>query len=354
MDAQELWHNGMISGIQDGIHYTHPVKATIPTVEIRRLSERRGRAIRRGLFQITECPLINTASSSLRLRSGAVRVKQIVTPRFTLASGARLTFRKHAIRDRAAGQSTELRELVAEFKPTAFVDATGFSGLVEDLDNFLLLTSLAMRRRVMCTGWLYEDEAGGLTQFYRRNLAVPHQEPINIDDCMISINQFPKYMRKVYRSFSRSNQRDLLKTAIYSAANVTGTLESRYLGIFSGIESALLHVARCNGRSGRARKLKDSFDFFQHLYDLDISDLWPLTDESGGTTLTQIRNHLIHGEYIEERSIRALSYAVDNAQWTLERVLLTILGWTVPRSLVSRSYLANFTSHEWASMRSLI
>ena len=162
-----------------------------------------------------------------------------------------------------------------------------------------------------------------------------------------------KFLRKAYATFVRSLHQDLIRNAIYALTSEGGSLDNQFLRFFAGLESILLHVERVHKRL-KPSKLRQKVAFFQSIYNVDLTDLWPLVDRSSGTSLAQIRNRSIHGEYLTESSFRALSYASQNLRWTLERMLLSVLGWQIANSNVSKSFLPNFTTYRWQAMQSKI
>ena len=350
--SSEIWHEGAQTGLQDGIPFVYPCKGNARTVEIRTLlGPSRSHVLKFGTFWLTECPLINTAMTIMHFYTGTVRAKQVVKPTFTLSSGVRLAFRKHFGTDRDSGK--KMAQLVAEFKPKTRFSVKSLQSVIEDLDDMLLLVSFAARRRCICTGWMYSDERDNLTQFYRRTFVLPPDTPLNIEDCVVSIRPFMKFLRTAYVNFGRSSHKELVRNAIYALTSEGGTLDNQFLRLFAGVESILLHVQRVNHQPGLP-KLFQKFAFFESNYKLDLTDLWPLLDRSSGTSLAQIRNRSIHGEYLNEASYRALTYATHNLRWTLERMLLSVLRWPVANSNVSKSYLPHLTTYRWQPMQSKI
>jgi hypothetical protein len=174
-----------------------------------------------------------------------------------------------------------------------------------------------------------------------------------VDDCLIPMRSFMKYLRSAYVNFGRASRKELIRNAIFAFRSEGGSVDNQFLRLFAGLESILLYAERVNGRSGRS-KLHQKLAFFQSIYNVDLTDLWPLLDSSSGTSLAQIRNRSIHGEYLNTASYRALAYAVQNLQWTLERMLLTVLGWPVGNTNVSKSFLSHLTTYRWLPMRSKI
>jgi hypothetical protein len=352
LKSDEIWHEGATTGAQDGISFMYSCAGSASTLEITNLrGKSRSDTLTSGVFWLTECPLINTATSILHSYTGNVRAKQIVKPKFTLRSALGLTFWKRFTQDRNTGK--RIAQLVAEFRPKSRLSVSLFGAVAEDMDDMLLLVSLAARRRCTCTGWSYFDSHGNFTRFYRRNLVLPPEEPLNVDDCLIPMRSFMKYLRSAYANFGRTSHKELIRNTIFALMSESGSVDIQFLTLFAGLESILLHVERVNRRSGHST-LRQKLAFFQSIHKVDLTDLWPLVDSSSGTSLAQIRNRSIHGEYLDTASYRALTYALQNLRWTLERMLLSVLSWPLGNTNVSKSFLPHLTTYRWLPMRSKI
>lgn len=87
-------------------------------------------------------------------------------------------------------------------------------------------------------------------------------------------------------------------------------------------------------------------------YALDLSDLWPLTGVHADWPLLEIRHRLVHGDPFERRPVEALTCAREHLAWTVERMLLCVLGWPLERSNVSRESLSGIREHQaWQAQR---
>ena len=97
-------------------------------------------------------------------------------------------------------------------------------------------------------------------------------------------------------------------------------------------------------------KIRPLFSFFQQKHPTDLNDLWPLFDPSRGVPLVGIRNRLAHGEPIAFGEMTALVYAGFHLRWTLERLVLSTLGWPVSKSLVKPESLRYLNPYNWKSV----
>lgn len=90
-----------------------------------------------------------------------------------------------------------------------------------------------------------------------------------------------------------------------------------------------------------------AFRSFCEFYQVDITDLWPLTGKSreSPVSLSMIRNRIIHGERFEHKEYEALVFANINLRWILERCILRILDWDVEKSRVHHLWLKSEFAH---------
>jgi hypothetical protein len=249
-----------------------------------------------------------------------------------------------------AGETISFRELVAGFR----AGNPDILTVSKDLDDFLLLTSFATRHRCVCTGWTYTNSHGDLIEHYRRDIAIPKEKTISTNDTLIDIAEFPKFIRAAYRSFCRFTEKEQFRSALYPLVNdADSPTEMSYFGLFSALESALLFADRTfHLFPKRHQTLHERWRLFQARYSVDVSDLWPLTDRTGGITLAGLRNKVAHGEYLNPAQTLALLYAGQHLRWTVERVVLSLLGWPVPQSKVRPSFLAHMHAyHNWRPSR---
>jgi hypothetical protein len=85
--------------------------------------------------------------------------------------------------------------------------------------------------------------------------------------------------------------------------------------------------------------LSHVFGKFCEHYSLDLSDLWPVIGKHAEWPLTEIRHRLVHGDPFPNRPVEALACAQAHLSWVGERMLLSVLGWPIERSNISRKSL---------------
>lgn len=354
ISAEDVWMTTHIgSGSHDGIAFVTDFEAKPDSLDIiTSFGKGIGKNIIRGVFHLTDSPLVNAASMITRSYTGAVRVRTVVVPSFTLHCGLRLLFKNHY--SNTKGSSNEVittSHLVAEFKTVRPVSRHSFSDAVADLDSFLLILSFASRYRCVCRGWAHSDDRGAYTRHFRQNVTLPTGREPSINDTVVDIVHFAKFMRRSYNYFTRAPHRDVLARSMYALVSERRFLEDSFVRLFSGLESALLHVYRSGGGTNRRIHVKDSFKFFQSKFNVDVSDLWPLFERTSGVPLFDIRNRIAHGEDMGMGETEALSYASENLRWILERVLIAILGWPIQESKVRSDFLRGYlVAHDWLSM----
>jgi hypothetical protein len=90
-----------------------------------------------------------------------------------------------------------------------------------------------------------------------------------------------------------------------------------------------------------------AFRLFCEFYQVDITDLWPLTGKSKEVpvSLSMIRDRIIHGERFEHKEYESLVFANINLRWILERCILRILGWDIKKSRVHPLWLKSEFAH---------
>ena len=83
------------------------------------------------------------------------------------------------------------------------------------------------------------------------------------------------------------------------------------------------------------------FKIFCERLALDLSDLWPLTGNADDWPLMEIRHRLVHGDPFRRRPASAVVCARAHLRWTVERMILSVVGWNIERSRVSPAALSN-------------
>jgi hypothetical protein len=351
-------------------------------------------------FWLTPSSLLTTGAIISRSYTGDVEIERVGEKQFELANGLSLNFVDHYRHREQEGDGVlSWSYLVAESNLWDKLDGSTIidNELLKQVDDFLLIASLATRERCVCVGWEVFDQIGR-TEFYRRNISIPESEgKHNFNDDLIDVRFHDEFVRSVYPKFASDPWVELLRDAIRATLpQRRAFLEPRFTGLFSAIESLVLSFRRQHGLefvfndendnaewkqimggslrdwlkalpllSGdeRAEQRKliyenlsalerisfgHAFRKFCEVYSVDLADLWPIS--GGGDknwSLTFIRNRLVHGEAFPSYKIEALGVATEHVQWTLERLILGYFGWSINKSNVSRGYLSSvLTAHK--------
>ena len=335
----------------------------------------------RGTFWLTPSIMLKPVKAFSRSYTGKVTVEEILNYEFTLCSGLSLRFDDHyRYIDRENGDNISFSELVAEFELSPSNTHVDIS--FEPVDDFLMLTSFAARQRCICLGWeLYNSSA--ITRFFRRDIAIPpEKKDHSFNDTLVDIQDLQDFMNVAYHSFIQAEPKESIRQAIYrTLGQEDRSVESNYLTLFSALETLVLFYQQNSGTEfilasdewnsfkkdlknfiknhpqfsqyRESRKLlyeklselkrisfATAFERFCSHYDIDLHDLWPVRDHKDGVSLSNIRHRLIHGDPLIPSQLGALIRANWHLKWTVERSILSVLGWSVLQSKVSRDFLS--------------
>ncbi len=343
-----------------------------------------------GNFQLSPNRLLNPAMIIENSYDGNKTVETLRPLEFTLANGLTVTFKKHfKTRENADGEYLTASHLVAEFdldtSPVSRVDAS----VTRCLDDFLLIASFASRGRCVWCGWETFD-SDSHTKFYRKDVAIPdHPTREDVDDGLISKAEFGEFLKIAYFAFINEEHKDLLRQALsYAIPREFQTVEAIFIRLYSALETLVLHFRRKNNletvfsteeeddwsqfRNDLKRWIKEesvlkgaqnktkqrwicgnlsalkriafstAFSKFLKSYNVSLEDLWQVNNnKAAGWSLSEIRNELVHGESLSEPKLDSLMAAEKHLQWTVERLILAVLGWDISRSNVSSVVLEN-------------
>ncbi len=344
-----------------------------------------------GRFWITPNNLLAPAGSIMRSYTGAVEVKTVWQQEFTLCNGVHLEFKnRYLYEELGDSEFLTFTELVGEFEiGDEAVNSARINELRHDLDDFLLLVSLASRERCVCHGWDIVNSKICL-EFYRREIVIPKvkkrrgrrgDELIDLADCRDFINT-------AYKNFIGFEGKESIRQAIYAAVpRESVTTEKRFMALYAAVETLVLAYRKkhgleqvfsskewkrfsCDlrqwlqGHESLAQnpekyqliqsKLGDlnrisfatAFNAFCENYSVDVADLWPVTGNAGGLSLSSIRNRIVHGETFDREKHQALFTATLHLQLVVERMLLAVLDWPIDRSDISKKKVSTYVPYE--------
>lgn len=339
--------------------------------------------VTKGCFWITPCSILSPTKTIESSYTGDTTVKTIHTLEYTLENGMKLTFDTYFKRIKNENNNTIIfSELVAEYE----IDTHSFDKIIDLklIDELLMLVSFAARQRYMCVGWDANDSYTYI-RFYRRNITVPKtKEKTDFFDRLIDKGDIEKFIGATYKKYIaiRDKNRGLIRNAINAAIpKPNHTFESSFVMLYSAIESLVSFFQKKYPDSGKVligeewddfrkdienhiKQLELHFNKKQFIYDrlgglnchpfsiifnkmcqhyqVDLQDLWPIS--KGGRkkkSLSWIRNRLTHGQIFNSTQQYALISAKEHLRWILERLILSVLGWPIERSHVSRKFLSS-------------
>jgi hypothetical protein len=256
---------------------------------------------------------------------------------------------------------------------------------VKDLvEKFLLIISFLSCKRTVIRYWR-KFSADKIESFYfgRYVAPEPKQEKFGAE-LLIERYQFKDCADTLYKNFLESDYSKHIKRSIYSLLPVNkSTIELNYLRMFSGIESMVLAHRKIKGleftvnhedwnilkneliKTIKKSDINPSNELRKLLYeklqelkrvsiktatqelllckDIELNDLWPLFNEGGKKGLVELRNKFIHGDDISIDIYDAILVASEHLQFSLERMILKILGWDIKKSTLSHAYISTKT-----------
>lgn len=346
-----------------------------------------------GYFTIQPSTAINVKKSLQISYTGDIKARKTTEFAITLYPDIELVFESYYKYPEDTGDNVVgIPELIARFD----VHPDSFNKLVEfkEIDDLLALVSFANKQRCMCTGWFASHPSTETSYF--RNDVVPCQSSRDRSHYEKLIDQanFQPFVKTAYAKMIGLDveRRSLLRRAIDCAIHKRDeTLESFFISLYSGIESLVIYHKKeyplsntifCRsewkdfekgykalvektfpGDEGtkifqRKQKLLhklgsinshpmgNAFGRMLIDYQVDLSDLWPLYEtDTKHKDLSWIRNQLVHGRVFERTQASALVAAGEHLRWTLERLLLSILGWPAEKSHASKDFLAHIMAN---------
>jgi hypothetical protein len=337
---------------------------------------------------------------------GDISVKTYNNKEFEIVEGLKFSFINyyfHYNDPKRKNKRISESVLAAEF--LGFTEYELGENIFSELEIFLKLVSFSERRRVVCYGYkgILESE---IIDFYRGDISVPEEDfNHSINDVLIDSQDFEEFTSKSLNTGRNCFFREHLFDAIGKAAyREYSSLESEYLSYYSALENLVngyrdMHnfhyVLRSDNYKQFSKDLKSfikkhdlfkdndeeekelrskkrqlvyekiaelnrisfgtAFKSFCEFYQIELHDLWSLGGGEVSTSLTKIRNRLIHGGRFERGEYDAVICAKTHLQWTLERCILRVLDWDIEKSNVRPSFLKHCVGYnEWEQKVSLL
>lgn len=379
----EGWKRNQLS--PDVVECTLPGEPWDLEVWKQRATEGVSAPIKHAVFWLTPnmllCPaLIRTVSYT-----GDVSVKTARETSFRLSRGI-LHFRKHFTHQKTSQGSLSSNQLVAQFDGP--LEPTLVGEVVGELDDLLLLASLATRHTCVCRGWLLQTD-NSERFIYRSRLAAPKARIIGEQETLIDRPDFEDFLAHAYASFRQSPARERFRQAINLLLTADeGDLVTSFLKVFAALETmvtlhretaALVSILETDDWVAFEKDLtefikqhplfRDDSSRRRLIYEkrselnriafgtafseavsllqkqgLRVDDLWPVIGSSRGLSLSEIRNRMVHGVVFTPTQEGGLFAAKIHLAWCVERLLLAFLGWPLERSLVG-NFLRHMTAY---------
>jgi hypothetical protein len=345
-----------------------------------------------GVFRLTPNRLLNPALAIGWSYTGEVTVQTARELSFQLPT-ATVRFRRYFSHEKASGGTLTTSELVAEL--SGRIEIAKLKDLVEELDDLLLLVSLATRHRCVCRCWRTYDGATDV-RFYRNRLAAPEQKVIRAQETLIDDPDAEDFLKNAFPRFRAHAEREALRqVSDLLVTSYEGTLESSFLKCFAALET-LVAIHRRSAKLDpildpepwdsfakevrtfiKAHSLfKEDADRRRLVYEkipelnrvafasayrscasalaksgFHDDDLWPVVGSATGVSLAEIRNRLVHGVVFTPREQENLFMALVHLRWCAERMILAFLDWPLERSLVGSFLRHMHPYNEWADAR---
>lgn len=339
----------------------------------------------KGSFKLTRLGQLYPWTSPILSETEGERTEIIRQISVGLPNGIDLLFgTQERRRENEDGETVIFTDLVANFE---FGEADNEGSKIDEtlrhLDDYLLLASFAARKRCVCLSWEAWTEKT-FKRFYRKRYVPSSFRRGEREDWLIGTFLFKEFMDVAYSNFIKADGQNLLRRAINYTLPLpqeNRTVESSFVTLYSALETTVLYFRRNQrletilpegewkaidkslrgwlktNKSLKTRKdvrqliyeklpelnrvsFSSAFKNFCAHYGVDLHDLWDVVGRRRGVPLSEIRNKLVHGDDFSHDQYGALISATDHLRWTVERMILAVLGWNPTRSEVSVEKLA--------------
>jgi hypothetical protein len=331
LSGEEVFHSGYTQW-----DWGNGVENTL-VGEITRLTVNRGdvlgSAISKAQFVITPSALLRSADLVSEQDEKLV-VRQIIRKGPVCSVSSDIAFHFGSVYRRETSGKLRSGVECELIEPMHMRDSNRVLSLLRDV---LAVASLAERRVLMVAGWTVTHANGATTTYYRRHFTAPSEETADVDSTLISLRDIEEFLNVTVKKFGSQPHSGALKQAIYFALHGQGRgIGDSFVMLFAGIETLLnvFHPARVSF-SNRFERMCSSAK-------IDLADLWPMLGRKN--SLYAVRNRIVHGSVFssDQEWFRVIS-AKFHVLWTLERSILSILGWPIERSRCSARSLCGIT-----------
>ncbi|HEY9502665.1 MAG TPA: hypothetical protein VIR01_13615 [Pyrinomonadaceae bacterium] len=345
-------------------------------------------------IDITNNKLLEPVQSIERHWTGNRKVTTHRTHKIKVPVLGALSFTKHYKEQETDSRDESMlrRHLVAEAKcsESARTLAECDSRIRTYIESPLLIASFAARQSTVATGWMAIDSSHRVS-CYRTNISIPDERPRS-NFTLIHPPHFMRFFKAAVKAYERFDPESkmLIRQALFKVLpSRDKTVETRYLILFSALESIILWFRRLyqyemtiessaawrrfnedvrglvkthSAFSDEEKKgmviamlpqlrripLRTAYDAFCSQFSVDTTDIWPVFGARG--CLADVRNKITHGEAFQRSAFDALIRAEASLEVTVERLLLAVLRWPQDESSVSPKQLKAW---DWLNDRPL-
>ncbi|MFL6310812.1 MAG: hypothetical protein ACJ71W_01795 [Terriglobales bacterium] len=265
--------------------------------------------------------------------------------KFALSGDAMAEIRRHTV-SQSFGVMKEVKKSGYSIVVHGFKD---LDTLERDVECLLILASLASRERSSSWHWSADEAPGLHSRYWRFGIPKWPKRPDGVEPLLLRDHTHcSNFLSCALKTYLNSNSNEFLDAAVYALFSRDLVLEVQIVRLFSGVQSALL-FAGSKGKGNKRPRIEPLYKNFVQRRHAKFDDLWPLFRQgrNSGPSLYDIRNFIAHGGVFAERDWMALSYAAENLQWILERILLIALGWDIALSNVSPKKLSLYHAYNW-------
>lgn len=351
--ADQIWMKSITQITHsDALYYTQ-TSGDIGTLSIRTIAapeEAPKPESNSGWFVANRCFFFKVLATPNESRERDLKLLGIQkkTYSFALSDSAKAEITQRMVYSRSGREKSTQKRVFA----VCVTQSENGTDIKRDIDALLVLCSFGSRERTDTWHWSISGSDGlnhsnwlfGFRKFTRRHEG---EDPL----VLRRADNAAQFLSLALPRHLASKHREFLEAAVYAQLERDLPLEVSIVRLVSGIQSALRYGLALPNR-GKGVKIAQLLSKFESRFSIDLSDLWPLCDRKVGPSLLQIRNSAVHGEVFVQEDWTALSFAVQNLRWTLERILLASLGWDIENSAVSERALRWYTAHQWRHMQS--
>lgn len=251
-----------------------------------------------------------------------------------------------------ASRSKGLKEIKKDGYSVTIRDYKNVDTVREDAEAMMILASLGSDEQTTFWHWNSSSGSGDLKRKWRFNAGkFPKRDSRHKPLLPRDRDAMRLFMETAFPIYRSALHRPLFDSAVYALIAKDLVLELQIARLFAGIQGAL-QFALQEPRGTSRPKMRELFNKFIAKFGDHFADLWPLLwDPKGGSSLSDLRNAIVHGDTFSEEDFLALSYASENLTWTLQRILLLALNWKVDDSYASSRSLRNFYAYQWRAVQ---